>query len=97
MTRPPLFLPAPLLNKHMRKYLTPEERQLVLDYCLQNLKRGPDGGDEIDGQIVLVHEQQDSSKLKKQLYKEFGTACSNPITRVIVTWLHHFPAGRPHK
>ena len=38
----------------MRKDLTPEERQLVLDYGLRNLKRGPDGDYEIDGQLVLV-------------------------------------------
>ena len=51
---PPFFLPPPLLNKHMRKHLTPEERQLVLDYGLQNLQKGPDGGDEIDGRLILV-------------------------------------------
>ena len=39
----------------MRKDLTPEERQLVLDYGLQNLQKGPDGGDEIDGRLILVH------------------------------------------
>ena len=38
----------------MRKHLTPEERQLVLDYGLQNLQKGPDGGDEIDGRLILV-------------------------------------------
>ena len=32
----------------MRKDLTPEERQLMLDYGLRNLQKGPDGGDEID-------------------------------------------------
>ena len=52
----PLFiLPPPLLNKHIRKDLTrPEERQLVLDYGLRNLQKGPDGGDEIDGWLILV-------------------------------------------
>ena len=41
---------------HMRKDLTPEERQLLLGYGLQNLQKGPDrGGDEIDGQLILVH------------------------------------------
>ena len=54
MPDPPFFLPPPLLNKHMRKDLTPEERQLVLDYGLRNLQKGPDGGDEIDGQLILV-------------------------------------------
>ena len=44
MPDPPFFLPPPLLNKHMRKDLTPEERQLVLDYGLRNLQKGPDGG-----------------------------------------------------
>ena len=39
----------------MRKDLTPEEHQLVLDYSLQNLQKGPDGGDEIDGRLILVH------------------------------------------
>ena len=39
----------------MRKDLTPEERQLVLDYGLRNLQKGPDGGgDEIDGRLILV-------------------------------------------
>ena len=38
----------------MRKDLTPEERQLMLDYGLRNLQKGPDGGDEIDGQLILV-------------------------------------------
>ena len=55
MPDPPFFLPPPLLNKHMRKDLTPEERQLVLDYGLRNLQKGPDGGDEIDGRLILVH------------------------------------------
>jgi hypothetical protein len=55
MPDPPFFLSPPLLNKHMRKDLTPEERQLVLDYGLQNLQKGPDGGDEIDGRLILVH------------------------------------------
>ena len=54
MPDPPFFLPPPLLNKHMRKDLTPEERQLVLDYGLRNLQKGPDGGDEIDGRLILV-------------------------------------------
>ena len=35
----------------MRKDLTPEECQLVLDYGLRNLQKGPDGG---DGQLVLL-------------------------------------------
>ena len=38
----------------MRKDLTPEERQLVLDYGLRNLNRGPDGDDKIDGCLILV-------------------------------------------
>ena len=55
MPDPPFFLPPPLLNKHMRNdLLTPEERQLVLDYGLRNLQKGPDGGDEIDGWLILV-------------------------------------------
>jgi hypothetical protein len=32
MPDPPFFLPSPLLNKHMRKHLKPEELQLVWDY-----------------------------------------------------------------
>ena len=44
----------PLLNNHTRRDLTLEDRQLVLDYGLWILKRGPDGGNEIDGQLVLV-------------------------------------------
>ena len=44
---PPLtFLLTSRLNKRMRKDLTPEDRQLVLDYSLWNLKRGPDGDDK---------------------------------------------------
>ena len=54
MPDPPFFLPPPLLNKHMRKDLTPEERQLKLDYGLRNLQKGPGGGDEIDGWLILV-------------------------------------------
>ena len=54
MPDPPFFLPPPLLNKHMRKDLTPEECQLVLDYGLRNLQKGPGGGDEIDGWLILV-------------------------------------------
>ena len=38
----------------MRKDLTTEERQLVLDYGLRNLQKGPDGGDQIDGWLILV-------------------------------------------
>ena len=38
----------------MRKDLKPEERQLVLDYGLRNLQKGPDGGDELDGRLILV-------------------------------------------
>ena len=38
----------------MRRDLTPEDLQLVLDYGLQNLKRGPDGDNKFDGQLVLV-------------------------------------------
>ena len=53
MHDPPFLLP-PLLNKNMRKDLTPEDGQLVLDNGLRNLKRGPDGDYEIDGQLVLV-------------------------------------------
>ena len=56
MPDPPFFLPPPLLNKHMRKDLTPEERQLVLDYGWRNLQKGPDGGDEIDGRLIFVCE-----------------------------------------
>ena len=26
----------------------------MLDYGLRNLQKGPDGGDEIDGQLILV-------------------------------------------
>ena len=55
MPEPPFVLPPPLLNKHMRNDLTPEERQLVLDYGLRNLQKGPYGGDEIDGRLILVH------------------------------------------
>ena len=55
MPDPPFFLLPPLLNKQRRKDLTPEERQLVLDYDLQNLQKGPDEGDEIDGCVVLLH------------------------------------------
>ena len=36
------------------KDLTPEDHQLVLDYGLQNLQRGPNGDDKIDGRLVLV-------------------------------------------
>ena len=54
MPDPPFFLPPPFLNKHMRKDLTPNERQLVLDYGLRNLQKGPDGGDQIDGWLILV-------------------------------------------
>ena len=51
----PFFALLPsLLNKHMRKDLTPEDHQLVLDYGLQNLQRGPNGDDKIDGRLVLV-------------------------------------------
>ena len=54
--RPPIFLLQTLLNKYVRKDLvTPEVRQLVLYYGIRNLKRGPDRGDEIDSQFVLVH------------------------------------------
>ena len=52
---PAHFLLPPLLNNHMRRDLTPEDLQLVLDYGLQNLNRGPDGDNKIDGQLVLVH------------------------------------------
>ena len=39
---------------YKRKDITPEDGQLVLDHGLRNLKRGPDGDYEIDGQLVLV-------------------------------------------
>ena len=45
---PPFVLPSIFLYQYsMRKNLSPEERQLVLDYTLRNLKRGPDAEDEI--------------------------------------------------
>lgn len=55
----PFFLPPPLLlNKQtMRKFSTniSSASACVLDYGLQNLRKGPDGrGDEINSQLVLV-------------------------------------------
>ena len=82
----------------MRKDLTSRERQLVLDYGLRNLQKGPEGGgDEIDGWLVLecgtINFWRASSKLIKQLYKVFGTARSNPIIMVILMCVHCFPAN----
>ena len=45
---PPLlfFLLPSLLNKHIKKDLTLEERQIVLEYGFPSLKRGPNDGDD---------------------------------------------------
>jgi len=39
----------------MRKYLTPEQCQLLFECGLWKLKKGPNGCDEIDSWLVLVH------------------------------------------
>jgi len=45
----------PQLNlKRTRRDSKVEERQMILDYALRNLKRGPDGRDEIGGRLVLL-------------------------------------------
>ena len=49
----PHFLPQ-LNLKRTRRDSKVEERQMILDYALRNLKRGPDGRDEIGGRLVLL-------------------------------------------
>ena len=50
----PHLLPQLNLNKHTRRDLTVQEHQMILDYGLWNLKKGPDGSEEIDGWLILL-------------------------------------------